>query len=83
MEISSGNLSHQKGLVVVKEILGLMDENEKGPNKSKNKDKLMELIYEVTQNVKFVILSLLASRTRRPLGFINRRVMVSSGLLLN
>ena len=54
-----------------------MDHNEKDPSKPKNKDKLLELIYEVLKIAKYKICLniLLASGTRRSLGFFDRRMM--------
>ena len=66
-EIEKGNSAHEKGLSQINEILYLMDDCDKS---TKNKDKLMQLIYEVyfKENTKFLNV-LLASRARRSLGF--------------
>lgn len=40
-------MTHEKGLQQIKEILTLMDENENNKGNNKNKEKLMQLIYEV------------------------------------
>lgn len=76
-EITTGNFNHEKGLEKITEILRLMDHNEKDPSKPKNKDKLMELIYEVLKKAKckICLIILLASGTRRSLGFFNRIMM--------
>ena len=64
-EIQKGNLANEKVLVKIKDILSLMDDNEKRPHNSKNKEKLMQLIYEVylKYSVQFLII-LLASGAR-------------------
>ena len=66
-EIEKGNSAHEKGLSQINEILYLMDDCDKS---TKNKDKLMQLIYEVyfKENTKFLNV-LLDSRARRSLGF--------------
>ena len=50
-ELMSGNFAHEKGLEKITEILRLMDKNENDHSKPKNKDKLMELIYEVLKKI--------------------------------
>lgn len=51
--MASGNTTHEKGFEKITEILSLMDQNDKEPSKPKNKEKLMELIYEVQKEFKF------------------------------
>jgi hypothetical protein len=48
-EITNGNKTNEKALAKISEIIRLMDQGEKAD--SKNKDRMMELIYEVLRNV--------------------------------
>lgn len=48
-EITNGNKTNEKALAKISEIIRLMDQGEK--DDSKNKDRMMELIYEVLRNV--------------------------------
>jgi hypothetical protein len=48
-EITNGNKTNEKALAKISEIIRLMDQGEK--DDGKNKDRMMELIYEVLRNV--------------------------------